>query len=75
MRTSLLNTTSLLSPDHSTDFTFNVVKQVVENCDTIFTCRRCSSENPILFQNNSPTVQLSSLLIKLNLHNPELYLS
>ena len=31
LRASLLNTTSLLSPDHSTGFTSNVVKQVVQN--------------------------------------------
>ena len=30
-RASLLNTTSLFSPDHSTGLTSNVVKQVVEN--------------------------------------------
>ena len=44
LRASLLNTTSLLSPDHSTGFTSNVVKQVVENWD-YFHCRRCSPEN------------------------------
>ena len=33
LRASLLNTTSLLSPNHSAGFTSYVVKQVVENWD------------------------------------------
>ena len=37
LRAPLLNTTSLLSPDHSTGFTSDVVKQVMENCEPIFT--------------------------------------
>ena len=34
LRASLLNTTSPLSSDHSTGVTSNVVKQIVENCET-----------------------------------------
>ena len=49
LRASLLNTTSLLSPDHSTGFTSNAVKQVVENCETIFTAEDVL--DPILAQN------------------------
>ena len=33
-QTKSLNTTSFLSSDHSTGITSNVVKQIVENCET-----------------------------------------
>ena len=96
LRAPLLNTTSLLYTDHSTGFTSDVVKQVVENCETIFTAEDVLQKtdvldlilaqsvidivgmeaNPdILVQKlNSTTVKLSSLLVKLNLHNPKMYL-
>ena len=55
LRASLLNTSSLLSPDHSTGFTSNVVKQVVKNCETIFTAedvlQKTDVLDPILAQN------------------------
>ena len=45
LRASLLNTTFLLSPDHSTGFTSNAVKQVVENCETISTAEVVLQKN------------------------------
>ena len=85
----------LLSPDHGTGFFSNIVKQIVENCETVFTTdvlQKTDVLDPILAQNiidivemeanpdilvlklKSPTVKLSSLLIKLNIHNPKMYL-
>ena len=42
------HTTSLLSPDHSTGFTSDVVKQVVENCETIFTAEDVLQKTDVL---------------------------
>ena len=71
------------------------MKQIVENCETVFTTdvlQKTDVLDPILAQNiidivemeanpdilvlklKSPTVKLSSLLIKLNIHNPKMYL-
>ena len=48
LRAPLLNTISLLSPDHSTGFTSDVVKQVVENCETIFTAEDVLHKTDVL---------------------------
>ena len=64
LRASLLNTTSLLSPDHSTGFTSNAVKQVVENCETIFTAedvlQKTDVLDPILAQNIIDIVEMEA---------------
>ena len=64
LRASLLNTTSLLSPDHSTGFTSNGVKQVVENCETIFTAedvlQKTDVLDPILAQNIIDIVEMEA---------------
>ena len=64
LRGSLLNTTSLLSPDHSTGFTSNIVKQVVENCQTIFTAedvlQKTDVLDPMLAQNIIDIVEMEA---------------
>ena len=48
LRASLLNATSLLSPDHGTGFFSNIVKQIVENCETVFTTEDVLQKTDVL---------------------------
>ena len=58
------NTTSFLSPDHSTGLTSDTVKQVVENCETIFTAedvlQKTDDLDPILAQNIIDIVEMEA---------------
>lgn len=64
LRASLLNTTSLLSPDHGTGFFSNIVKQIVENCETVFTTedvlQKTDVLDPILAQNIINIVEMEA---------------
>ena len=64
LRASLLNTTSHLSPDHGTGFFSNIVKQIVENCETVFTTedviQKTDVLDPILGQNIIDIVEMEA---------------